>query len=129
MKKDKIKEILRETTFGLEEKASPHIQHAVKADKKTNSVKTTKDTEYEKITTLLDNDLINHAAVVRRMKGEHWTGNSEATNRSKFRKKVKRMANDEGGTYLFNDDELSQIERVLMGMASTISHSIGRQGK
>ena len=63
------------------------------------------------------------------MKGEEWSDNSEATNRSKFRKKVNRMQNDEGGTYLFNDDELAQVQKILMNFSSTISHSIGRQGK
>lgn len=125
MEKKKIKKILRETTFGLEEKSNPHIQHARKTGSNDEAAK---DNEYEKVVKLLDNDLINHAAIVRRMKGAEWTDNSEATNRSKFRKKVKRMQNDEGGTYLFDEDELGQIQKILMNFSSTISHSIGRQG-
>lgn len=126
MEKNKIKKILRETTVGLNEKSNPHIQHAVKAKSNDESAK---DNEYEKTVKLLDNDLINHAAIVRRMKGAEWTDNSEATNRSKFRKKVKKMQNDEGGTYLFDEDELGQIQKILMNFSSTISHSLGRQGK
>ena len=127
MEKSEIKKILRETTVGIEEKSAPnrHIQQAVKTKSNTDNAKAN---EHEKLVKLLDNDLINHAAVGRRMKGEEWGGNSEATNRSKFRKKVKQMTNDEGGTYSFNEDELGQIQKILMSFASTISHSIGRQG-
>lgn len=126
MEKNKIKQILRETTVGLSEAPNPHVQHAVKPKSNDDSVK---DNEYEKVVKLLDNDLINHAAIVRRMKGQEWSDNSEATNRSKFRKKVKKMTNDEGGTYLFDEDELGQIQKILMNFSSTISHSIGREGK
>jgi len=126
MKKTEIKKILRETTFGLEEKTSPHIQQAVKPK---SSDEGGKNNEYEKTVKVLQNDLVNHAAIVRRMKGPQWTDNSEATNRSKFRKKVKRMQNDEGGTYLFDEDELGQINTILMNFSSTINHSLGRQGR
>jgi len=126
MEKNKIKKILREISVGLSEAPNPHIQHAVKP--KSND-EAAKDNDYEKVVKLLDNDLINHAAIVRRMKGEEWSNNSEATNRSKFRKKVKKMQNDEGGTYMFDEDELGQIQKVLMNFSSTINHSLGRQGR
>jgi len=128
MEKSEIKKVLRENTMGLEEKSAPskHINHAIRTKTNDDAVK---DNEYEKIVKLLDNDLINHAAIGRRMKGPEWSDNSEATNRSKFRKKVKRMQNDEGGTYLFNEDELAQVQKILMNFSSTISHSIGREGK
>jgi hypothetical protein len=77
----------------------------------------------------MSNDVINHAAVVRKMSGESWTGNSEATNRSKFRKKLNKTTNDEGSSYSFDDDDISQIEKTLMGLSSTITNTIGRQGK
>jgi|TARA_R110000851_G_scaffold47424_1_gene115018 hypothetical protein len=128
MEKSEIKKVLRENTIGLEEKTAPnrHINHAIST--KTND-ETKSDNEYEKIVKLLDNDMINHAAIGRRMKGDEWGGNSEATNRSKFRKKVKRMQNDEGGTYHFDEDELSQVQKILMNFSSTISNSLGREGK
>ena len=126
MEKNKIKKILREISVGLSEAPNPHIQHAVKP--KSND-EAAKDNDYEKVVKLLDNDLINHAAIVRRMKGEEWSNNSEATNRSKFSKKVKKMQNDEGGTYMFDEDELGQIQKVLMNFSSTINHSLGRQGR
>jgi hypothetical protein len=120
MDKNKIKDILRESGV------KPHqdsVQHAKSASDATSENKS------DKIHKLLQNDIINHAAVVRNMTGEEWTGNSEATNRSKFRKKLNKMTNDEGGTYSFDDDELGQIEKILMGLSSTITHTIGRQGK
>jgi hypothetical protein len=126
MEKKDIKNLLRENTVGLEERKAPHIQPAIKT--KSND-EDSKDNEYDKVVKLLDNDLINHAAIGRRMKGEEWGGNSEATNRSKFRKKVNKMTNDEGGTYLFDEDELSQIQKILMNFSTTINHSIGRDGK
>jgi len=127
MKKFEIKKILRESTIGLEETGkTPHIQKAIKTKKDDESAK---DSDYDTVVQLLGNDIINHAAIVRRMKGDGWGTNDEATNRSKFRKKVKKMSNDEGGTYLFDEDELTQVQKILMNIASTISHSIGREGK
>jgi len=120
MDKDKIKNILRERGVrpnqGGVQKAKSSSEAA--AENKT-----------DKITKLLGNDIINHAAVVRNLTGEEWTDNSEATNRSKFRKKLNKMTNDEGGSYSFNDDEIGQIEKILMGLSSTISNTIGRQGR
>lgn len=127
MKKTDIKKLLRERTTEITESPNPHVNHVKPA--KSND-EASKDNEYEKVVKLLDtNDIINHAAIVRRMKGAEWSDNSEATNRSKFRKKLKKMTNDEGGAYMFNDDELTQIQKTLMGLSSTITHSLGRQGK
>ena len=127
MKKSEIKKVLRENTMGLDEKIAPsrHIQHAKSAKSGEGDV----EDKHKKIANLLSNDLVNHAALSRGMTGEEWTDNSEATNRSKFRKKLNRMQNDEGGTYEFNDDELAQVQKMMMNFASTINHSIGREGK
>lgn len=127
MKKREIKDILRENVIGLEEAGhAPHVKGAVRAK---DSETTSKENLDDKVTKLLSNDIINHAAVVRKMTGEEWVGNSEATNRSKFRKKLNRMTNDDGGTYTFDEDEVGQIEKILMGLSSTISNTIGRQGR
>lgn len=120
MEKDKIKNILRE--YGVK----PHKSGVQKTDDSGDSEKKKSD----KITSLLtNNDIINHAAVVRQMTGEEWTDNSEATNRSKFRKKLNKTTSDDGGQYSFDDDEIGQIEKILMGLSSTITNTIGRQGK
>ena len=121
MDKNKIKNILRES--GVK-------QHQAPVQKAKTSSEAAAENKTDKITKLLSgNDIINHAAVVRKMTGDDWTGNSEATNRSKFRKKLNKMTNDEGGMYSFNDDEIGQIEKILMGLSSTITNTIGRQGK
>jgi hypothetical protein len=118
MDKDKIKSLLRESGN------TPHINHAKKSgNEETNSG------EYDKIVTLLNNDIFNHAAIVRRLPGEPWVGNSEATNRSLFRKQLKKMKNDDGGSYEFSPETLADLQKIMMNAASTISNSIGRQGK
>ena len=126
MKKNEIKKILRENTHKISEESNPKIKQAVKTTTKDSGAK---DNEYDKVAKLLDNDLINHAAIVRRMKGSDWNDNTEATNRSKFRKKLKKMTNDDGGTYKFDDDELGQVQKILMNFSSVITHSLGKQGK
>ena len=125
-KKEDIKNLLRENTIE-EAGVKPH-QAPVQSAKSSDDA--AKENKTEKITKLLiGNDVINHAAVVRKMTGEDWTGNSEATNRSKFRKKLNKITNDEGGSYSFDEDEIGQIEKTLMGLSSTITNTIGRQGK
>lgn len=123
MKKDKIKKVLRESAFPNK------IQTEAKESDKAENSKGSKEDVTDNVTKLLDNDIINHAAIVRKMTGEDWTGNSEATNRSKFRKKVNKLTNDEGSVYSFDEDEISQIEKILMNLSSTITSTIGRQGK
>ena len=119
--KDKIKKILRERGV------KPHqsqVQHAKSSEESKGEQKA------DKITKLLgNNDIINHAAIVRRLTGDEWIDNSEATNRSKFRKKLNKMTSDDGGEYSFDEDEIGQIEKILMGLSSTITNTIGRQGK
>lgn len=58
---------------------------------------------------LLDNDLYNHAAVMRRL---GWEGD-ENTNRSLFEKKLKREKNDSGGEYTFEEADLEKIITIL----------------
>lgn len=104
---------------------TPHMKTAVKT-KPAEEVSQSND--YDKVVKLLNNDIINHAAIVRGLKGEPWVGNTEATNRSLFRKKLKKMSNDEGGEYAFSEETLSDIQKQLMNLSSSINHSLGRQG-
>lgn len=110
----------------LQERQSPHIKTAVQTK---SADEDSKSNDYDKVVKLLNNDIINHAAIVRNLKGEPWAGNTEATNRSLFRKKLKKMSNDEGGEYAFSEETLSDIQKVLMNLSSSINHSLGRQGK
>jgi len=121
MEKKEIKQILREKS-GIKKhyNAVTHAKDTTEASAENAS---------DKIKSLLGNDIINHAAIVRKMTGADWDGNSEATNRSKFRKKLNNLANDEGYNYSFDEDEIKQIEKILMSTASSISNTIGRQGK
>jgi hypothetical protein len=124
MDKKDIKILLREES--LTEKQAPHLKHvtATAGNQDTEA----KSNDYDKVVKLLNNDIFNHAAIVRQLKGEPWGGSSEATNRSLFRKKLKKMTNDEGGEYAFSEETLSDIQKILMGVSSTINHSLGRQG-
>ena len=118
MEPKEIKKLLREAS---------EAKGVVKADSATTD--NAKNSEkYDKMVKLLDNPVFNHAAIVRALPNEPWAGNSEATNRSLFRKKLKRMKNDDGVEYTFSDETLSELQKVLMSVSSVITHSIGRQG-
>jgi Na+-transporting NADH:ubiquinone oxidoreductase subunit NqrF len=119
MEKKEIQKLLRE-------RQTPHLQHVVQTKGTDDEAK---DKDYDKVAKLLNNDIFNHAAIVRQLRGEPWAGNTEATNRSLFRKKLKKLNNDEGAEYSFSPETLSDIQKILMGVSSTINHSIGRQGK
>jgi hypothetical protein len=110
----------------LESGKTPHLQHVVKPQ---DSEDKAKSNDYDKVVKLLSNDIFNHAAIVRQLTGEPWANGDEATNRSLFRKKLKKMNNDQGGEYSFSPETLSDIQKILMGVSSKITNSIGRQGK
>ena len=64
---------------------------------------------YKRVQGKLENDLFNHAAVMRRL---NWEGD-ENTNRSLFEKKLKRAKNDAGGIYEFTKEELEKILSII----------------
>ena len=103
MEKDNIKNILR---------AKSNISEAEEIPKATRS-------EQERIRSLLDNDKINHAGVIKQL----W-GSKDATKRSLFRKKLNQMKNDSGGNYEFDKEEISKIMSILMNMANEINTSL-----
>ena len=72
------------------------------------------DEDYvEVVNKLLKNDIINHSAVMRRMKGIANWGQADATERSLFEKKLKRKKNEEGGTYRFTRAEIKRVKNIL----------------
>ncbi len=79
---------------------------------------------YDRIKTILKNPIWNHAAIVEKL----W-GNKDATNRSLFRKKLKQMNNDSGGTYAFDKEDIAKIYSILMGAASSVTTSEKRAEK
>lgn len=103
MDKDKIKGILRE---------SININEAEGEEKATPS-------QYERVRSLLDNDKVNHAGVILQL----W-GSKDATKRSLFRKKLKQMPNDSGGTYEFSKEEIAKIMSIMMNFANEISSTL-----
>ena len=128
MEKDKIKKILRETTLD-EVRHAKHNPHLNTTTKTQGTAKDKEKPDFSKIRSLLqNNDIFNHAAIVRRLKHEPWAGNTEATNRSLFRKQLNNDKNDEDGNYDFSDETASSIQKILMGVSSTINHEIGHQG-
>lgn len=75
--------------------------------------------KYDKIVKILENPIINTAAIC-----ELVLGDKEGTNRSLFRKKLYREEDHE-----FDDTEIQKIESALMNFSTTIRKTIGRQGK
>jgi hypothetical protein len=73
---------------------------------------------YGRLKEILSNDIINHAGVIRRMKG--W-GDADATARSLFRKKLHQEKNDEGGTYEFEESEVEDIFSILMDVSKKMA--------
>lgn len=108
---DKIKKALREN-FHLNEK-----------EEGSEESSESKSGRYERINGLLNNNVFNHAGIIEKLWGE-----ANATKRSLFRKKLKRMENSEGGTYEFSDDELSRIISILMDTSKDIKKAVGRSG-
>jgi hypothetical protein len=82
--------------------------------------------KYDNIKAMLDSPFINNAAVI----DELWEqGDSEdAGKRSLFGKKLNRDTNSEGGTYEFNEEELSKIASILMSLSSKIRKTVGKAG-
>ena len=105
MEKDYIKNILRSKII-------------IREDEETGPLKAT-PSEYERVRSLLDNDKINHAGVIKQL----W-GSKDATKRSLFRKKLKQLPNDSGGRYEFSKEEVSKIMSILVNFANEISSSI-----
>lgn len=100
-KKDLLKEIRNTVrTKLMNEGESPtHKKH----------VEAPSDGLYSRVQTLLDNELYNHAEVMRRL---GWDGDDD-TNRSKFRKKLHKEKNDDGGVYEFTTEELEKIISII----------------
>lgn len=76
--------------------------------------------KHERVAGLLKNDVFNHAGVIRRL----W-GDSEASNRSLFKKKLDRELNDNGNPYEFDDEELSKIVNILMDTSKQVTTTLG----
>ena len=81
--------------------------------------------QYDKIKNLLQNPIFNHSEIIRKL----WNQDDDASNRSKFRKKLNRDLNDTGSPYTFDEAELTRIASILMNTSTEIRKKIGKQGK
>lgn len=98
MKKDRIKQILRENLESNITEAGANTQ-GVSYDK-----------EYSEVQSKLQNTMLKQSQV---MLAAGLGDPEDATDRSLFSKKVRKDKNSEGGTYLFNEKELAAVIKVL----------------
>lgn len=113
-----ITKLLKEKTEGTPVSVQP-------TDNVNNKKETPNPSKYEKIRSLLSNEIFNHAAIMRQL---GWEG-KEDTNRSLFRKKLNMEPNDTGGVYEFDEADLLKISDILMRTSSQIKKSVGRNGQ
>lgn len=116
--KNNIKSILREGIAPEYVADEPHdiavANQMDEAEESNAADEEASDEDYvEVVNKLLKNDIINHSAVMRRMKGIGNWGQADATERSLFEKKLKRKKNEEGGTYRFTRAEIKRVKAIL----------------
>ena len=103
MEKSRIKQILREALNLPVQEAAPE-----KGESKGDNAKYEKD--YNFVQQKLDGTLLKANQVM----AAAGLGNpKDATDRSLFSKKLRKEKNDEGGQYLFNDEDLAKIINVI----------------
>lgn len=103
MEKSRIKYLLRESLSFPMQEAAP-----AEGDGKKDNAKYEKD--YNFVQQKLDGTLLKANQV---MAAADLGNPDDATDRSLFSKKLRKEKNDEGGQYLFNDDDLAKIINVI----------------
>lgn len=123
--KEFIKSVLREG-FGITEEpkqAQPTPRkepvRGSHADTNSEGEEMASDGDYDRVTGIMKNDLINHAGVINLL----W-GSKNATMRSKFRKMLLREPNDAGGTYAFTKEDMSKLISILDNLQKEISTNV-----
>lgn len=111
MKKNTIKEKLRESLLSTLKETEPKTG----SDKKTNN---NYDKDYSEVQTKLQNTMLKQSQV---MAAAGLGDPNDATDRSLFSKKVRKDKNDEGGQYMFNNDELASIIKVINNPAAYLN--------
>ena len=125
---NRIKTLLREfqeeptNAEGIQEETPKTLDNQPKKKKVTD--KGDLKAKHERVAGLLKNDVFNHAGVIRRL----W-GDSDASNRSLFKKKLERELNDNGNPYEFDDEELSKIVNILMDTSKQVTSTLGSGDK
>ncbi len=124
MNKDTIKSILRESFLPpvkeTEAQGQPNGQTppAKAGQQGTNKHGKDFETAYSEVKRKLEGTMLKASQV---MAAAGLGDPNDATDRSLFSKKMRRETNDEGGKYLFNDDELSAIVKVLNNPAAYLN--------
>lgn len=111
MEKKEIKNILREGLMGFVKENEP---------KKDNEGTPKRDyeKEYADVQNKLDGTMLKQSQV---MSAAGLGDPNDATDRSLFSKKVRREKNDDGSFYLFSDEELASVIKVLNNPSAFLS--------
>lgn len=113
MSKEKIVEKLR--GLGVVPEAKDKEESKGNGDTTTDK----SSVQYGRIQSLLKNNIWNHAGIMDILWKE--SGGSNASNRSKFRKKLEQEKSDDGSTYSFTEEEISDIMGILSNAASSVT--------
>lgn len=104
--KDKIKELLRETS-------APKQPEEKQADKAL----------YNAIQSTLKNNAWNHAHFVEKI----WGDKDDASLRSSFRKKLHQEPKESGKPHTFTNEELEKIASELAGVSAEVRKLLGKK--
>jgi len=111
MKKSEIKAILRENIFSRIKEAEPKETETSKgSDEKVGKGNKNYDKDYEEVQRKLTGTMLKQNQI---MSAAGLGKPDDATARSLFSKKVNKEKNEEGGQYLFNDEELASVIKVI----------------
>ena len=122
MKKDIIKNKLRESLFDRIREAGQNTEENSKPrkDKDSNKSDAKNDDENSRSTKMDYNDVQNYfdkdlafsqVAVMKKALG--WEDDKVGANRSLFGKMLHQDKNDEGGLYQFDDDQLDRVRTAI----------------
>ena len=121
MKKDIIKNKLRESLFDRIREAGQNTEEASARKDKDSNKSDAKNKDEESRSTKMDyNDVQNYfdkdlafsqVAVMKKALG--WEDDKVGANRSLFGKMLHQDKNDEGGLYQFDDDQLDRVRTAI----------------
>ena len=116
LKYNKLAESLNEADEDEEDKKGP--------DETDGEYSESESITYDSIKLALENELINHAAVIRAL----W-GDSDATNRSLFKKKVDGAESESGSKYRVSETELGKITSILTTFRDDLGGALERKNE
>jgi hypothetical protein len=116
MDKNKIKAFLRESLFSRIKEAPK--EQSQKEPKPANKKRKSHDKEYAEVQNKLRDTMLKQSQV---MAAAGLGDPDDATARSLLSKKVRKDTNDEGGQYLFDDQELAKVVKVLNNPAAYLN--------